>query len=89
MPKRYSVSDGRIVLYLSPAEEGGYTVTSPLDPALITQAETVEEAFVMAYDAQKCLRAARAKLARRRAAETIRPRKSASKVVSKTPSPSE
>ena len=54
-----------MMLHLWPAEEGGYTVTSPLDPALITQAETLEEAFVMAYDAQKCLRAARAKLARR------------------------
>jgi len=45
------VSDGELVLFLWPAEEGGYNVTSPLDPALITQAETVEEAFVMARDA--------------------------------------
>ena len=66
MTKRYTVSDGRMMLYLWPAEEGGYNVTSPLDPALITQAETLEEAFAMAYDAQKCLRAARAKLAKRR-----------------------
>jgi hypothetical protein len=66
MAKRYTVSDGKLVLYLFPAEEGGFNVTSPLDPALITQAETLEEAFVMAYDAQKCLRLARAKLARKR-----------------------
>ena len=64
MDKHYTVSDGRLMLYLWPAEEGGYNVTSPMDPALITQAETIEEAFVMAYDAQECLREARAKLAR-------------------------
>ena len=64
MDKHYTVSDGRLMLYLWPAEEGGYNVTSPMDPELITQAETIEEAFVMAYDAQECLREARAKLAR-------------------------
>jgi hypothetical protein len=48
--KHYTVSDGELVLYLWPVEEGGYNVTSPLDPALITQAESVEEAFVMARD---------------------------------------
>ena len=76
MAKRYTVSDGKLMLYLSPAEEGGYNVTSPLDPALITQAETVEEAFEMAYDAQKCLRLARAKLARSR--PTVNPQRKAS-----------
>jgi hypothetical protein len=30
--KRYTVSDGKMVLCLEPAEEGGYVVTSPLDP---------------------------------------------------------
>ena len=48
LPKHYTVSDGDLVLFLWPAEEGGYNVTSPLDPALITQAESLEEAFVMA-----------------------------------------
>src|SRR5437870_13777128 len=65
MPRRYTITDGKIILELHPAEEGGYTVTSPLDPGLITEAETLEEAFRMAYDAQKCLREARAKLAKR------------------------
>ena len=51
MPKHYTVSDGELVLFLWPAEEGGYDVTSPLDPALITQAETLEDAFLMAHDA--------------------------------------
>ena len=57
MPKHYTVSDGELVLFLWPAEERGYNVTSPLDPALITQAETLEEAFEMARDAMELLRA--------------------------------
>jgi antitoxin HicB len=64
MAKPYIVSDGKLVLNLLPAEEGGYTVTSPLDPGLITEAETLEEAFVMARDALKALRRSRAELAR-------------------------
>jgi antitoxin HicB len=47
---RYTVSDGKLVLTLEPAEEGGYVVTSPLDPDVLTQAETVEEAFENARD---------------------------------------
>jgi len=45
--KRYTVSDGKLVLHMQPAEEGGYIVTSPLDPELITEAETLEEAFLI------------------------------------------
>jgi predicted RNase H-like HicB family nuclease len=56
MPKHYTVSDGELVLFLWPAEEGGYNVTSPLDSALITQADNVEEAFVMARDAWNLLK---------------------------------
>ena len=63
--KRYTVSDGKLMLHLEPAEEGGYNVTSPLDPELVTQAETVEEAFINAYDAAKALKQARAKRQRR------------------------
>ena len=47
----YTVSDGDLVLTLEPAEEGGYVVTSPFDPELITEAETIEEAFENARDA--------------------------------------
>jgi predicted RNase H-like HicB family nuclease len=50
LPEHYTVSDGELVLFLWPAEEGGYDITSPLDPTLITQAETVEDAFIMARD---------------------------------------
>ena len=65
-PPLYVVSNGRLVLHLEPAEEGGYVVTSPFDPALITEAETIEEAFEMAEDAVKTLAEGRAKLAQAR-----------------------
>jgi antitoxin HicB len=61
MRERYTVSDGKLVLTLEAAEEGGYIVTSPLDPELITEAETVEEAFVNASDAARALKQSRAK----------------------------
>ena len=51
MATRYTVSDGKLVLKLETAEEGGFIVTSPLDPELITEAETIEEAFANARDA--------------------------------------
>ena len=47
MSKRYTVSDGKLVLNLEEAEEGGYIVTSPF-PELITQAETIQESFANA-----------------------------------------
>jgi hypothetical protein len=64
--QRFTVSDGEMVLELEPAEEGGYLVTSPFDPELITEAETIEEAFEMARDAADGLRKVRAKLFGRR-----------------------
>ncbi len=51
MPKTYTVSDGELVLTLEqlPPEEGaGYGVTSPLEPQLVTEVNTMEEAFEMA-----------------------------------------
>ena len=57
--KQYTVSDGKIVLTLQEAQEGGYVVTSPLDPQLITEAETVKEAFENARDALAALAASR------------------------------
>jgi antitoxin HicB len=68
MRKQYTVSDGQLVLRLEPAEEGGYIVTSPLDPELITEAETIEEAFANARDAARALRQSRVKRSRRLAA---------------------
>jgi predicted RNase H-like HicB family nuclease len=64
MAKKYTVSDGKVVLTLEEAEEGGFVVTSPLDPALVTQGETVAECFENAADALKALRQSRAKLFR-------------------------
>ena len=61
-PKSYTVSDGDLVLNLQEAEEGGYIVTSPLDPQLVTEAETISEAFKMARDAMESLNDSRAKL---------------------------
>jgi antitoxin HicB len=54
-PRRYTVSDGKLVLTLQEDEGGWFTVTSPTDPALITQARTIREAFEMARDAMAAL----------------------------------
>lgn len=62
--KSYTASDGKLVLTLTAADEGGFVVTSPLEPELVTEAETIEEAFRMAHDALRALRASRAKLLR-------------------------
>jgi predicted RNase H-like HicB family nuclease len=56
--KTYTVSDGDLVLELHPAEEGGYVVTSPLVPGLVTEGETLKECFEMARDAREALREA-------------------------------
>ncbi len=60
-PTRYTVCDGNLVLTLELADEGGYIVTSPFDPGLITEAET----FEMARDAAAALRTSRRRLNRR------------------------
>lgn len=62
MAKQYTVSDGKLVLSLREADEGGYIVTSSLGPELITEAETVAEAFENARDALKALTQSRVKL---------------------------
>jgi predicted RNase H-like HicB family nuclease len=61
-PTKYTVTDGDLVLELEVAEEGGYTVTAPFIQGLVTEAETLEEAFEMARDAAAELAAARASL---------------------------
>jgi hypothetical protein len=70
--KTYTASDGKLVLTLTPAEEGGFVVTSPLEPELVTQAESLDEAFEMARDAVRSLRASRTKLMRKIAASSRR-----------------
>src|SRR5215213_8744182 len=48
--KSYTVSDGKLVLTLTAADEGGFVVTSPVEPELVTEANTIEDAFRMAHD---------------------------------------
>ncbi len=47
---QFTVTDGKLVLLLECADEGGYVVTSPFNPIVLTQAETLEEAFENARD---------------------------------------
>jgi antitoxin HicB len=72
MSKRYTVGDGKLVLTLEAATEGGFVVKSPLDPELVTEAETVEEAFANAHDALRALSQSRAKLLRQLSATASR-----------------
>lgn len=73
--KKYTVTDGKLVLVLEAAEEGGYVVTAPLIDGLITQAETLEEAYEMARDAAATLRADR--VAERKARNRVAAKKTA------------
>ena len=41
----------RVPLVLSPQPEGGYTVTSPVLPELVTEGDTVKEALANVEDA--------------------------------------
>lgn len=43
--------DYRIPLVLTPQPEGGYTVTSPLFPELITEGDSIDEALENVADA--------------------------------------
>jgi antitoxin HicB len=41
----------RVPLLFSPQPEGGFTVTSPVLPELVTEGDTLDEAFANAQDA--------------------------------------
>ena len=58
MAKRYSVNDGKLVLTIEECGDGWLTVTSPIDPGLVTQGRSLKEAFEMAKDALQALRKA-------------------------------
>jgi antitoxin HicB len=45
----------RFTILLTPEEEGGFTVTSPFFPGLVTYGKTREEAIAMARDAAEGL----------------------------------
>jgi antitoxin HicB len=51
----------RYTVVLESAEEGGYTVTVPALPAVVTEGETFEEAIEMAKEAISCYLEALAK----------------------------
>ena len=63
-PKKFTATDGKLVLELEVAEEGGYIVRAPFDPQLVTQGDTLEEAFEMAYDLAALLRETRKEAAK-------------------------
>jgi antitoxin HicB len=44
-------SEYRYTVFFEPAEEGGYIVTCPALPGMVTEGETLEEARAMAKDA--------------------------------------
>ena len=46
-----SFHEYRFIVVYEPAEEGGFVVTCPALPAVVTQGETLEEARAMAADA--------------------------------------
>jgi antitoxin HicB len=45
------MTDYRYVVLFEPAEEGGYVVTCPALPGLVTEGDTLEEARAMAAEA--------------------------------------
>jgi hypothetical protein len=57
--KKYTITDGKIILTLQDDEDGWYTVTSPTDPAMITQAKSIPDALRMARDAFAALASSR------------------------------
>jgi predicted RNase H-like HicB family nuclease len=74
--RRYQISDGKLVLTLEPDEDGWFVVTSPTDPAMITQARSIDEAFAMARDAFAALADSRSDTDRWSAKVARRPRRS-------------
>jgi antitoxin HicB len=59
---RYRITDEKMLLQIDDAQEGGFVVTSPYNPELITQGDTISEAFANARDAPRALRASHRKV---------------------------
>ena len=57
----YTVTDGKLVLELTPDDGDWYCVTAPMHPGVITQAKSIPEAFDMARDAIEVLTRGRKK----------------------------
>ncbi|MBC7782326.1 MAG: type II toxin-antitoxin system HicB family antitoxin [Burkholderiales bacterium] len=77
MAKKYAVSDGKLTLQIEEIEDGWLLVRSPTDPAMITQARTIKEAFTMARDAFAALADSRSDSARWKATTKARSRAAA------------
>lgn len=45
MARKYNVSDGKLVLTLTEDKSGGFIITAPMWPGLITKAESLEDSF--------------------------------------------
>lgn len=65
MPKQYTVSDGKLVLTVKESKDGGYVVSSPLDPELFTEGETLDEAVENAREVASLLAAHRRDIAKK------------------------
>lgn len=51
MEETVDAREYRYTVFFEPAEEGGYIVTCPALPGMVTEGETLEEARAMAKDA--------------------------------------
>ncbi len=65
MPKQYTVSDGKLVLTIRESKDGGYVVSSPIDPELFTEGETLDEAIKNAHEVAFLLTAHRRDMAKK------------------------
>ena len=81
-PTKYTVTDGKLVLILEVAEEGGFVVTAPFDPDVLTQADSLEEAFENARDVIAMFKEYRA--GSRKTAPSKKPPKSPAKRAKRT-----
>ena len=64
MLRHYTVSDGKLVLAVKESRDGGYVVSSPLDPELFTEGETLDEAVENAHEVASLLAAHRRDMAK-------------------------
>lgn len=67
MAKQYTISDGKLVLTVKESKDGGYVVSSPFDPELFTEGETLDEAVANAHEVASLLATHRREMAKRTA----------------------
>ncbi len=65
MPKQYTVCDGKLVLTVKESKDGGYVVSSPLDPELFSEGDSLDEAIENAREVAALLAAHRRDMARK------------------------